>query len=177
VSVSGYQPDMQVAESNITMGYHLLLHVTFVTLQTRIESWPIVGKVYWRGNYWSANFIQTEITRKNHKAYILIQKNFVRTNLELLVLYLWSDVCSLPAKYGLHHRLLRYNSYGSHLVVFVAISTTLIQSNTTHVYFNSNCYLYTCGACFGLHLSHPQACQYKSKLYKRIRYVSPCCTN
>jgi len=94
-----------------------------------------------------------------------MQKNVVLTNLALSVLYLESDVYIGPAKQGLRQRLLRYNSYGSHLVVFVAKSTTL-QSDTTRVYFSSYCYLYICAACFGVYLSHPQLCQYKNKLYK-----------
>ena len=39
----------KVAKSNITMGYHLLCHVKFVTFQTRIKSWPIVSKFVGKG--------------------------------------------------------------------------------------------------------------------------------
>jgi len=37
-----------------------------------------------------------------------------------------------------------------------------MQSDTTEVNFNSNCYLYICATRFGLYLGHPQACQYKN---------------
>jgi len=46
--------------------------------------------------------------------------------------------------------------------VFVSKLTTRLQSNTTHVYFNSFSYLYMYAACFGLYLVHPQACQHKN---------------
>jgi hypothetical protein len=32
------------------------------------------------------------------------------------------------------------NLYGSHPILFITKQTTLIHSNTTHIYFNSNCY-------------------------------------
>jgi len=44
----------------------------------------------------------------------------------------------------------------------VSEQTTLIQFNTTQVYFNLTGYLYMSATCFGLYLDHPQACQYKN---------------
>ena len=43
------------------------------------------------------------------------------------------------------------------------IQTTFIQSNTTHVYFNSINYPYMQVTCFGLYLGHPEACQYENR--------------
>jgi len=40
--------------------------------------------------------------------------------------------------------------------------TTLIQPNTTQVYFNLVTYTYMLATCFGLYLGHPQARQYKN---------------
>jgi len=40
--------------------------------------------------------------------------------------------------------------------------TTLVQSDTTHVYCNSVGDIYRCATCFGLYLDRLQACQYKN---------------
>jgi len=47
-------------------------------------------------------------------------------------------------------------------VCLVLEKTTLIQSYTTQVYFNSFGYPYMQGTCFGVYLDHPQSCQYKN---------------
>ena len=61
-------------------------------------------------------------------------------------------------------RLYYFNTlclYGSHRVVFTNKQTTLIQPNTTQVYFSL--VTRTCNTtCFGLYLGHPEACRYKT---------------
>jgi len=52
--------------------------------------------------------------------------------------------------------------YGSHFFAFITKQSTLMQSNTTQVYFNLIDYLYKYATCFGLYLGHSQACQYKN---------------
>jgi hypothetical protein len=54
--------------------------------------------------------------------------------------------------------------YGSHLHVFITKQATLIQPNTTQVYFISVGYPYMYAACFGLYLDHHQTCQHKKPL-------------
>jgi hypothetical protein len=48
------------------------------------------------------------------------------------------------------------NLHGNHRDVFVTKQTTLIQSNTTQIYFNSLVFSYMCATCFGLYLGHSQ---------------------
>jgi hypothetical protein len=48
---------------------------------------------------------------------------------------------------------------GVHPTSLIIAHTTIIQSNSAHLYFNSHCCIYMCAACFGLYLGHPQACQ------------------
>ena len=52
--------------------------------------------------------------------------------------------------------------YESHRILFIIEQTTLLQSNTKQVYFNSVVHPLMYATCFGLHLDHPQKCQYKS---------------
>ena len=47
-------------------------------------------------------------------------------------------------------------------MVFIVKYITLIQSNTTQVYFNLNCNFYMSATYFGLYLGHLQACQHKN---------------
>jgi hypothetical protein len=54
--------------------------------------------------------------------------------------------------------------------VFITKQTTLVQSNTTQVYFNSAGYFDTYAVCFGLQLCHFQACPYKH-LTKEVKKV------
>jgi len=42
------------------------------------------------------------------------------------------------------------------------VKKTLVRSNKTQVYFNSNFYIYTWATSFGMYLGHPQARQYKT---------------
>ena len=51
-----------------------------------------------------------------------------------------------------------------------------MQANKTHVYSNSDCYLYMCAICFVLYLGHPQACQYKNLIKEDIISIpgAPC---
>jgi len=44
--------------------------------------------------------------------------------------------------------------YGSHLIAFITKQSTLIQSNTTQVYFYLIDYLYKYATRFGLYLGH-----------------------
>jgi hypothetical protein len=47
-------------------------------------------------------------------------------------------------------------------VVFITKQTTLMQSITTQVYFNSNGYIYVYVTCFDMYLGYPGTCQYKN---------------
>jgi len=50
--------------------------------------------------------------------------------------------------------------------MLITKQTTLIQSNTTLVYFNSTGYLYLRATSFDLYLDYPQTCQYKNNTKK-----------
>jgi len=56
--------------------------------------------------------------------------------------------------------------------VFITKQTTLIQSNTTQVYFNSVDYPYMYATCFELYLGHTQASQYKNHTKEDILKIS-----
>ena len=59
---------------------------------------------------------------------------------------------------------------GRNRVVFIAIrvQTTLIQSSTVQVNFNSVGYFYMHALCFDTYFGHHQACQYKNPTKKDI---------
>jgi hypothetical protein len=60
------------------------------------------------------------------------------------------------------------NLCGSYHLVFISKQTKLTQSNTTQVYFKSDCYFYVCATCFGLYLGDLKACQFKNLTKKDI---------
>jgi len=71
------------------------------------------------------------------------------------------------------HIVICGNFYGSHSFVFVTKQAKPIQYNTTHVCFDSECYIYIRATCFGLYLGHPQACRpYKGRYNKYLK--CPC---
>jgi hypothetical protein len=85
-------------------------------------------------------------------------------------------ICTLYSFYAIKFLLLKLpknpiflGGGGNHLVVIITKQTTVIQSNTAQVYFNSVCYFNMFATCFSLYLCNPQACPYVNltkNLYK-----------